>query len=226
MDQSPDSQIHKCNLCTETFSKEIYLQIHRKDVHDSARSGNILKRIVINIKQKEYKVDDDKSIEKEVEKTKVQKDKSGENFVDKDTKSESVLIKVLKSDGSYENDLYSNNKFINVKEIKIDPYEHIDEESILQQLNEKQQQLEKSDTDYGNTGYGVSGPGIQNQKGFCLKINIPKGNYWILRIGVMGRCRKVPKFDCKSQFSMSKIIRIFPIFFSLKNTNLENIFYY
>ena len=29
----------------------------------------------------------------------------------------------------------------------------------------------------GNTGYGVSRPGRQNWKGFCLKINIPKGNY-------------------------------------------------
>ena len=34
---------------------------------------------------------------------------------------------------------------------------------------------------YGNTGYGVSSPGIQNLKDFCLKINIPKGNYWISR---------------------------------------------
>ena len=167
MNQSQDSQdskIHKCNLCTETFSKEIYLQIHKRDVHDSARSGNILKRIVINIRQKEYKVDDEKSIEKEVEKTEVKKDKPVEKFVDKDAKSESVSIKVLKSDSSYKNDLDSTNKFINVKEIKIDPYEHIDEESILQQLNEKQQQLEKSDTDYGNTGYGVSSPGIQNER--------------------------------------------------------------
>ena len=216
MDQSQDSQdskIHKCNLCTESFSKEIYLQIHKRDVHDSAKSGNILKRIVINIKQKEYKVDDDKSIEKEVKKLKVEKDEPGENFVDKDAKSESVSIKVLKSDSSYENDLDSNNKFINVKEIKIDPYEHIDEESILQQLNEKQQQLDKSDTDYGNTGYGVSSPGIQNQKDFCLKSNISKGNYWILRIGIMGRCQKVPKFDFQSQFSMSKNIGIFLIFF-------------
>ena len=30
---------------------------------------------------------------------------------------------------------------------------------------------------YGNTSYGVSSPGIQNQKDFCLKNNIPKGNY-------------------------------------------------
>ena len=28
---------------------------------------------------------------------------------------------------------------------------------------------------------------------FCLTIDIHKGNYWILRIGVMGRCQKVPK---------------------------------
>ena len=28
----------------------------------------------------------------------------------------------------------------------------------------------------GNTGYGVSSPDIENQKDFCLKINMPKGN--------------------------------------------------
>ena len=59
--------------------------------------------------------------------------------------------------------------------------------------------------------------GYKIRKIFGLKINIPKGNYWILRIGVMGRCQKVPKFDFQSQFSMSKIIGIFLIFFSLKN---------
>ena len=32
----------------------------------------------------------------------------------------------------------------------------------------------------GNTGYGVSKPGIQNEKVFWLKINMPKGNYWFL----------------------------------------------
>ena len=32
---------------------------------------------------------------------------------------------------------------------------------------------------------------IQNWKYFCLKINILKGNYRILKIGVMGRCRKL-----------------------------------
>ena len=44
---------------------------------------------------------------------------------------------------------------------------------------------------YGNTGCGVFKRGVQNWKYFCLKINIPKGNYWILRIGVMGRCQKL-----------------------------------
>jgi hypothetical protein len=34
------------------------------------------------------------------------------------------------------------------------------------------------------------------------------------------KCQKVPKFNFHSQFSMSKIIRIFLIFFSLKNINL------
>ena len=48
---------------------------------------------------------------------------------------------------------------------------------------------------------------------FWLKINIPKGNHWILRICVaLGRCQKVPKFDFQSQFSMSKVIGIFLIF--------------
>ena len=48
---------------------------------------------------------------------------------------------------------------------------------------------------YGNTGNGFSSPGIQN--------------YWTLRIAVMRRCQKVPKFDIQSQFSMSKIIKNF-----------------
>ena len=58
--------------------------------------------------------------------------------------------------------------------------------------------------------------GIQNWKGICLKINIPKENHWILRIAVVGRCQKVPKFDFQSPFSMSKIIGIF-LNFCIKN---------
>ena len=33
--------------------------------------------------------------------------------------------------------------------------------------------------------------GVQNYKDFCLRINILKGNYWILRIGLVGRCQKL-----------------------------------
>jgi hypothetical protein len=48
---------------------------------------------------------------------------------------------------------------------------------------------------YGITGYGVSSPGIQNYKDFCIKINIPKGNYWILRIGLMGSLSRLQKSE-------------------------------
>ena len=30
---------------------------------------------------------------------------------------------------------------------------------------------------FGITGYGGLRPGIQNKKGFCIKINLPEGNY-------------------------------------------------
>ena len=36
--------------------------------------------------------------------------------------------------------------------------------------------------------------------------------------------QKVPKFDFQSQFSMARIIQTF-LFFSLKNNNLEHIFF-
>ena len=39
---------------------------------------------------------------------------------------------------------------------------------------------------YGNTGCGVFKRGVKNPKDFCIEINIPKGNYWILRIRLMG----------------------------------------
>ena len=73
---------------------------------------------------------------------------------------------------------------------------------------------------YGNTGCGVFKQGVQNWTDFCLRINIPKGNYSIWRNGVMGRRLKVTKIDSQSQFSISKIIGIFLNFFSLKNINL------
>ena len=73
---------------------------------------------------------------------------------------------------------------------------------------------------YGSTGCRVFKRGVPNLKDFRLKINILKGDYRILRIGVVGRCKKVRKFDFQlSQFSMSKI-KSFSMFFSLKNTDL------
>ena len=39
---------------------------------------------------------------------------------------------------------------------------------------------------YGNRVCGIFKGGIQNYKGFCIRINIPKGNFWILRIGLAG----------------------------------------
>ena len=82
------------------------------------------------------------------------------------------------------------------------------------------------DSEYGNTGCWVFKRGVQNWKYVCLKINIPKGSYWILRIGVMEKCQKVPEFDFQSQFSMSKIIGFFLNFFTLKNTNIGAHFCY
>ena len=57
---------------------------------------------------------------------------------------------------------------------------------------------------YGNTGCWVFKRGVQNWKDFCQKINISKGNYWTLRIGVVGWCQKLfltGKFDFQSQKS-------------------------
>ena len=45
--------------------------------------------------------------------------------------------------------------------------------------------------DYGNTGCLVFKGGIQNEKYFCLKINLPKGNYWILWVGVVASYQKL-----------------------------------
>ena len=59
-----------------------------------------------------------------------------------------------------------------------------------------------------------SNGGDKIRKIFCLKINIPKGNYLILGIGLMGKCKKVPKFDFQIQFCTSEIIG------TLNNINL------
>ena len=48
---------------------------------------------------------------------------------------------------------------------------------------------------FGNTGCQLFKRGIRNWKDFCLKINIPKGNYWILRIGLMGSLSSLQKSE-------------------------------
>ena len=78
---------------------------------------------------------------------------------------------------------------------------------------------------YGNTGRGVFKRGVQYWKDFCLRINILKGNCWILRIGLTERRQKVPKFDFQSQFSMSKIIRIFLNFFFIEEYQYRGMFF-
>ena len=64
--------------------------------------------------------------------------------------------------------------------------------------------------DYGITSYGVSRPGIQNKKGFCIKINLPKGNYWILRIGLMGSLSSLEK---------SEVLKLIILIFHEKKLN-------
>ena len=68
---------------------------------------------------------------------------------------------------------------------------------------------------HGNTGCQVFKRGVQMKTDFCHRINIGTERKlmdfenWCSR----GRCQNVPKFDFKSQFFMSKIIRIFLNFF-------------
>ena len=68
-------------------------------------------------------------------------------------------------------------------------------------LSKRESKIESRTTDawclivYGISGFGVSRPGILNKKGFCIKINLPKGNYWILRIGLMGGLSSLQKSE-------------------------------
>ena len=66
--------------------------------------------------------------------------------------------------------------------------------------------------------------GIQSWKVFLTKDRHIQGNFWILRIGVMGRYQKVPSFDFQSQFPESKIIGIFLNFFSIFFYKIRNVF--
>ena len=58
---------------------------------------------------------------------------------------------------------------------------------------------------YGNTGCEVFKRGVQNWKDFCLRINILKGNYSILRIGLVGASEVFKNQSFNSQlFSSSQ----------------------
>ena len=65
------------------------------------------------------------------------------------------------------------------------------------------------------------GPQMQ---AFCHDHAMLKGNRCILRIRGAPACQKVPKSYFQSQFSMSKIIQIFPIFFFVEHFLKTSIF--
>ena len=73
---------------------------------------------------------------------------------------------------------------------------------------------------YGSTGCWVIKRGVQNWKDFCLKINMPKRNYWILRIGLIERCQELDKIKWfkvddtyqKKQISNTKLCSYIDIF--------------
>ena len=53
-------------------------------------------------------------------------------------------------------------------------------------FNFKQPEI-RGHVEYGHTGCGVFKQGLQN---FCIRINTPKGNYWMLSFGLMASCQK------------------------------------
>ena len=63
---------------------------------------------------------------------------------------------------------------------------------------------------YGNRGCGIFKGGIQNWKGFCIRINIPKGNFWILRIGLAGSLSSLQK---------SELLKLIILIFHVKKMN-------
>ena len=72
----------------------------------------------------------------------------------------------------------------NLKEKKISLPEFVKiTKTVIKLMNEAIKCMEDFDLDstgngnYGNTGCGVFKRGVQNQKVFCLRINILKGSY-------------------------------------------------
>ena len=59
------------------------------------------------------------------------------------------------------------------------------DEIILEQIDDSAHE------DYGNTGCQVFKQGVQNWKDFCLKINIPKGNFFSFENWISGDESKI-----------------------------------
>ena len=72
--------------------------------------------------------------------------------------------------------------------------------------------------EFSNGGYKI-------RNIFSYASKLPKGNYWILSFGLTASWQKVPKFDFQSQFSMSKIIRIFLNFFFIEEYQFRSTFF-
>ena len=69
--------------------------------------------------------------------------------------------------------------------------------------------------EFSNGGYKI-------RKKFAWKSTyLLKENDWILRIGVVGKCQKVPKFDFQSQFKNHPILSHF---FFIKEYQFRSIF--
>ena len=71
---------------------------------------------------------------------------------------------------------------------------------------------------YGIPGCRVFKRGVQNWKDFCLKINIPKGNYWNLKIGVNGKVSK------SAEIQLSKSSESFSIFIFIEEYQFRSTF--
>ena len=61
-------------------------------------------------------------------------------------------------------------------------------------------------------------------RGYKIRMIFAKGNHWIFRIVLVGRCQNIPKFDFQSQFSISKLIRIFPFSFFIEKFQFRSTF--
>ena len=89
-----------------------------------------------------------------------------------------------------------------------------------------------NDLRYGNTVCLVFKQGVQNWENFCLTINIPKGNNWILRVGLVGRCQKIwlsksifyVKYHPNQSWRCQKIWFSKSIFYFKNHSNLSHFF--